>query len=100
LLFDGELRLCGRQILQEEEIVRPSPDLQPFGFSGIHTISPRLLPLMHQEGVFSIIDTYLSLSARGESILAFPANDAYWRDLGRPADLEQANRDIENGVSS
>ena len=95
LLFDGDLRLCGRQILQEQEIVRPSPEPQPFGFSGIHIISPRLLRLTQEEGVFSIIDTYLNLSARGENILAFPANDVYWRDLGRPADLDQAAEDLK-----
>jgi NDP-sugar pyrophosphorylase family protein len=98
LLFDSDLHLCGRQILQEQEIVRPSPRPQPFAFSGIHIISPRLLPLMQQEAAFSIIDTYLNLSARGENIVAFPADDAYWRDLGRPADLVQATQDLANGV--
>jgi NDP-sugar pyrophosphorylase family protein len=49
--------------------------------------------MMQEEGVFSIIDSYLNLSARGENILAFPADDAYWRDLGKPADLAQAARD-------
>jgi len=95
LLFDNDLHLCGRQILQEQEIVRVSPHPQPFAFSGIHIISPRLLTLMQEEGAFSIIDTYLNLSARGENIVAFPADDAYWRDLGRPADLDQATRDYE-----
>lgn len=94
LLFDSDLRLCGRQILQEQEIVRSSPRPQPFAFSGIHIISPRLLSLMQEEVAFSIIDTYLNLSARGENIVGFPANDAYWRDLGRPADLEQAAKDL------
>jgi mannose-1-phosphate guanylyltransferase len=95
LLFDGDLCLSGRQILQEQEIVRSSPHPRPFGFAGIHVISPRLLPLIQEEGVFSIIDTYLNLSARGEYILAFPVDDAYWRDLGRPVDLEQAAKDYE-----
>lgn len=99
LLFDSDLRLCGRQILQEQEIVRPSPHPQPFAFSGIHIISPRLFPLMQEEGAFSIINTYLNLSARGENIVAFPADNAYWRDLGRPADLVQAAHDLESGVS-
>ena len=67
---------------------------QPFAFSGVHIISPRLLRLMEEQGAFSIIDTYLHLSARGEKILAFPADDAYWRDLGRPDDLAQAAQDL------
>ena len=71
---------------------------QALAFSGIHIISPRLLHLMQEEGVFSIIDTYLQLSARGEKFLAFPADDAYWRDLGKPADLAQAADDLKKKV--
>ena len=69
-------------------------------FSGIHVISPRLLTLMKEEGVFSIIDTYLRLAGSGEKIIAFRADDYYWRDLGKPADLQQAARDLEQGVFS
>ena len=121
LLFDSGLRLCGRRVGpgQEPELVRsyltntlregtasavpksvestgaltPEVPLQSFAFSGIHIISPRLLRLMEEQGAFSIIDVYLSLAALGEKILAFPADDAYWRDLGRPSDLEQVARD-------
>ncbi len=75
----------------------PQP-LQPFAFSGIHVISPRLLRLTEEQGAFSIIDVYLRLAARGEKILAFPADDAYWRDLGKPADLAQATRDLQPGT--
>jgi NDP-sugar pyrophosphorylase family protein len=71
----------------------PEVSLQPFAFTGIHIISPRLLRLMPEQGVFSIIDTYLHLCAHGENILAFLTDDAYWRDLGKPADLAQAARD-------
>ncbi|HYL83477.1 MAG TPA: nucleotidyltransferase family protein [Candidatus Angelobacter sp.] len=70
----------------------------PLAFSGIHVISPRLLPLITETGVFSIIDTYLRLAAQGERILAFRADEYYWRDLGRPSDLTQAARDIQQGV--
>ena len=71
----------------------PDVPLQELAFSGIHIISPRLLCLMHEEGAFSIINVYLRLAACGENILAFPADDAYWRDLGKPTDLAQAARD-------
>ena len=69
------------------------------GFSGIHVISPRLLPLMTEEGAFSIIDSYLKLAARGEDILAFRADQYYWRDLGRPDDLSQAAEDMKRGLT-
>jgi mannose-1-phosphate guanylyltransferase len=97
LLFDNDLQLCGRRAGrgQEPEIVRPSPHLQPLAFSGIHLISPRLLPMLNEEGIFSIIPSYLRLSAQGEKILAFRADAYYWRDLGRPADLSRAALDFQ-----
>jgi len=75
----------------------PSP-LQPLAFSGIHMLSPRLLPLLIEEGVFSIIDSYLRLAAQGQKILAFRADNYYWRDLGRPADLAQATADLQQNA--
>ncbi len=100
LLFDRELQLCGRRAGrdQEPEIVRPSLDLQSLAFCGIHVISPRLLRMMTETGVFSIIPTYLRLAAQGEKILAFRADEYYWRDLGKPADLAQAEQDFQNNV--
>jgi NDP-sugar pyrophosphorylase family protein len=74
------------------------PGLQPLAFSGIHLIAPRLLPLLTEEGIFSIIPSYLRLSAHGQKILAFRADNYYWRDLGRPTDLAQAAEDINKGA--
>ena len=64
-------------------------------FSGIHIVSPRLLPALTEQGAFSIIDAYLRLAAQGEKILAFRADEYYWRDLGRPADLTQAALELQ-----
>ena len=69
----------------------------PLAFSGIHVFSPRLLPMLTETGVFSIIDAYLRLAAQGEKVLAFRADEYYWRDLGRPADLAQAAVDFQQG---
>jgi NDP-sugar pyrophosphorylase family protein len=102
LLFDEQLQLCGRRIGREAEpeIVRAAPKTDALAFSGIHVISPRLFTLMKEEGIFSIIDTYLRLAGAGEKIIAFRAGDYYWRDLGKPADLQQAARDLQQGVFS
>jgi mannose-1-phosphate guanylyltransferase len=96
LLFDDKGELSGRRIGrdQEPEIVRPASNLQALAFSGIHLISPRLLAGMTEEGVFSIIATYLRLAGQGEKILAFRANEYYWRDLGKLDDLRQAEQDF------
>jgi NDP-sugar pyrophosphorylase family protein len=72
--------------------------LLPLAFSGIHLISPRLLPLLTEAGPFSIIDSYLRLAAQGHPILAFRADHYYWRDLGRPADLTQATIDLQQNA--
>jgi len=77
LLFDAEGRLCGKSST-------PDPGFQSLGFSGIHVISPRLVSMMPSEEVFSIITCYLDLAARGEKILAFPADEYSWKDMGRP----------------
>ena len=69
-------------------------------FCGIHVISPRMLALMREEGVFSIIDVYLRLAAAGEKIRAFRADEYYWRDLGRVEQLAQAEADVKSGVLS
>lgn len=98
LLFDDQFQLCGRHAAKEDktEIVRHSAQLQPLAFSGIHLISPRLLTMMSEDGVFSIIDTYLRLAGQGEKILAFRADEYYWRDLGKPESLTAAEKEIKN----
>ncbi len=73
LAFDEHLQLRGR-----------GPG---FAFSGIHVISPELLPRLTEEGAFSIIDSYLRLASRGEKILGFRADQYSWRDVGRLQDL-------------
>jgi NDP-sugar pyrophosphorylase family protein len=116
LLFNNDLQLWGRRAGPDAkpELVSstaspssnsplatnhsPLPPSQPFAFSGIHVISPRLLPQLTEEGVFSIIPSYLRLSAQSQKILAFRADQYYWRDLGRPSDLAQAALDLESGL--
>jgi mannose-1-phosphate guanylyltransferase len=100
LLFDDHLQLCGRHAGdgQQDEIVRPSRQVQALAFCGIHVISPRLLRMMTEEGVFSIINSYLRLAGSGERILAFRADEYYWRDLGRPEGVEQAAQDLRQNL--
>ncbi len=92
LLFNEAGELCGRRAGKgaPTEIVRPSAELHALGFCGIHVISPRLLPLLTEEGVFPIVPCYLRMAAAGERILAFRADGYRWRDLGTPEHLAQA----------
>jgi NDP-sugar pyrophosphorylase family protein len=99
LLFDDGIQLCGRRLGRDGkfEVVRPSEHPQAFAFSGIHVISPRLLTMMTEEGEFSIINVYLRLAAQGEKILAFRADEYYWRDLGKPDQITAAAEDWRKG---
>ena len=99
LLFDERGRLCGRQTgANPPEVVRPSQQFNPLAFSGIHILSPQLLSLITEQGVFSIVTTYLRLAAEGHRILAFHADQYYWRDLGKPENVTQATSDSEAGI--
>ncbi len=100
LLFDEQLQLCGWRSGRDQktELVRSSQHVQALAFSGIHVISPRVFAMMTEEGVFSIISSYLHLAAHGENILAFRADEYYWRDLGRPENLMEAAQDLKQKV--
>jgi mannose-1-phosphate guanylyltransferase len=94
LLFDERMQLCGRRVGRdgEPEMVRHA-EVMAFAFTGIHVISPRMMGMMTEDGVFSIIPTYLRLTGAGEKIFGFRADEYYWRDLGKLSELQQAEED-------
>jgi NDP-sugar pyrophosphorylase family protein len=100
LLFGGKGELCGRRFVKDPapEMVRDCPHPEALAFCGVHMISPRLLGMMTEKGVFSIITTYLRLAHTGENIQRFPADQYYWRDLGKPADVAQASEDLQKNL--
>jgi NDP-sugar pyrophosphorylase family protein len=102
LLFDQQLQLCGRRAGRDQapEMVRAAHPTQALAFSGIHVISPRLFKMLTEEGAFSIITSYLRLAGQGESIVAFRADEYYWRDLGRAQNVVQAELDLKHKVFS
>ena len=104
LLFDEHGQLCGRRagprVRQGLNWCGLPRQLQALAFSGIHVISPRIFAKMTEEGAFSIIAAYLRLAAQGEKIIAFRADEYYWRDLGRPENIMQAARDLASGKYS
>ena len=120
LLFDAEGRLQGRGATRQQSGDRAESSAAPtlatktnesrgwgtrvsaepsaLAFSGIHVVSPRIFTKLSEEGAFSIIDAYVRLAKRGEAILGFRADGAYWLDLGRPEKLIEAERDLANGT--
>ena len=97
LLFDegGQLRGRADQCAQSDEA-----GMRALAFAGIHVISPHIFEKIIEEGVFSVVDSYVRLASEGERIIAFRADEYYWRDLGRPENLAQAQRDVESGAVS
>lgn len=102
LLFDENDRLCGRRAGSEGrlEVVRTCKAARAMAFSGVHVISPKLFSLMREDGIFSIITTYLRLAGQGENIRAFRADEYYWRDLGNLENLAHATADAKSQVLS
>lgn len=100
LLFDERNQLCGRRAGRDgnPENVRVCGKTSALAFSGVHMISPRLFPLMSEDGAFSVITTYLRLAGQGESIGAFRADEYYWKDLGKPQNIAQATSDLKAQV--
>lgn len=98
LLFDELQELCGRRSGRNTtpEIYRSAEQTHAWAFSGIHVISSRIFRLMREDGTFSIVDAYLRLAANGEKILAFRADEYYWKDLGRLENVTQAEQDLKN----
>lgn len=104
LLFDERGHLCGRRGGKDGAIEwARAPEARPakadaHAFSGIHVISPRLLDRLTETGAFSIIEAYLRLAGLGEKIVAFPADGYYWRDLGKPENVQKAEADVASGT--
>jgi NDP-sugar pyrophosphorylase family protein len=105
LLFDTNGQLCGRRTNgstdnddSRSELVRPAHDVEPFAFCGVHVISTGIFAKVEREGAFSIIDAYLNLAEREEKIVAFGADEYYWRDLGTPQSVIAAGKEIASGI--
>ena len=111
LLFDSAMRLMGWTNIETGEVRSPYPWLRTatltidehlqvkteasvrlyaFAFSGIHSFSPRLFPLMERfPERFPIIDFYLSVCHRSR-IVGCVKDDLRLLDVGKLDSLEQA----------
>lgn len=91
LIFNSDMVLSGwRNVLTgEEKISRPGNELKDLAFSGIQIIRPEIFPLITENGKFSLIQLYLRL-AKSEDIYGYPDTSDLWMDLGKPAQLIEA----------
>ena len=104
LLFDNAMHLMGWKNIETGEIKSPyeyvrrtglsqhGEPLNMFAFSGIHSFSPCLFPLMDRfPDRFSIIDFYLSVCHRSH-IVGLVKPDLNVLDVGKLDSLEQAEK--------
>ena len=102
LLFDNAMRLMGWTNVETGEIKSPfeyvrrtglsqhGEPLNQFAFSGIHSFSPRLFPLMERfPERFPIIDFYLSVCHRSH-IVGLVKDDLRLLDVGKLDTLAEA----------
>jgi len=92
LIFDEENLLCGWKSLNvNKEVVSRTPQgkSQDLGFCGIHVVSPDIFDKITENGVFSIITSYMRFIGEGERIVAFRADEFSWRDVGKLDELEK-----------
>ena len=108
LLFDHAMHLMGWKNIETGEVKSPyeyvrrtglsqhGEPLNMYAFSGIHSFSPRLFPLMERfPDRFSIIDFYLSVCHRAR-IVGLVKNDLQVLDVGKLDSLKEANDFIES----
>lgn len=94
LLFNPKKELAGWTNIKTGEVKMSRPNekkIMPLAFSGIHVINSTIFNLMKEEGKFSIIDLYLRLAAT-HNIMAFDHTEGFWFDLGKPENIEEADR--------
>ena len=104
LLFDNAMRLMGWKNVETGEVKSPyeyirrtglsqhGEPLNMFAFSGIHSFSPRLFPLMDRfPDRFSIIDFYLSVCHRSH-IVGLVKDDLKVLDVGKLDSLHEAEQ--------
>ena len=103
LLFDDDMRLVGWTNVRTGEVKSPYlPDFDPakyrrYSFCGIHIVSDAVFDKMAAwPDKFSIIDFYLSECAAG-TVRGVLAPDLHLIDIGSPAKLEEAGREVLAG---
>ncbi len=102
-IVDEQNLICGHEDKDNERIRlkhTPRGKTRLLGFCGIHIISPKIFRFIEQTGRFSIIDTYLKLIEQGFTILGFPADEFYWKDIGKLETLEEIHHDLETKAIS
>lgn len=96
LLVDKYQLLCGWKNTKtgEKIVVRYGEKLTEAAFSGIQILNPAIFKLCTKKGKFSLTELYLDLAAEHKIVVY---NDcALWFDLGKPENIEEAEKSLFN----
>jgi NDP-sugar pyrophosphorylase family protein len=91
LLFDRNLNLIGWKNALTGTVRMPVEKevMYEYAFCGIHVIDPELFKLIHQEGVYTIIDVYLDV-IKNQIIKGIEITNTFWTDIGNLQNLKEA----------
>jgi len=73
------------------------PVIEHLVSAGIYLVEPRVLAHLPVDTAIDLPDFVVALAAAGCTLCAY-VHEGYWLDVGRPADYEQACRDVERLV--
>ncbi|MFQ5833399.1 MAG: sugar phosphate nucleotidyltransferase [Candidatus Thorarchaeota archaeon] len=88
--------------IQDDDSVSSIEEKPRFSFlvnSGIYAVSPSVLPLIPNDGIFQMTDLIDVAISKGMNVVGYEFSES-WRDIGRLDDYMKAISDIENGVDS
>jgi NDP-sugar pyrophosphorylase family protein len=95
LMFDENMLLSGWKNFSSGDTIisreAEFADSEPFAFSGIHIVQPEIFDLIAETGKFPIMDLYLRL-AKNHPIKGYLDQSDLWMDLGKPAQLAEAEK--------
>ena len=90
---DRQERICRIRGLPRES----EPGVGKRMFTGIHILEPGIFRFMPGKGSFSIIDTYLEMIRKKETIAGYTMA-GYWIDVGTPDRHHRAQEDLRQGT--
>lgn len=93
VLFDQNGLFVGFQNLSSGSKTQIRPEVESYGFNGIHVISGETLSIMESfPDTFSILDFHLELSKQGLKVTPFDIADTYWIDIGTEEKVRSLNQ--------
>lgn len=93
ILLDQNMQMCGWQNNNtgDKIITRYSENPHPYAYSCVTIYDSKIFDLIEQQGKFSIMDSFLKLSA-DQHVFGFEHSGDKWVDVGRPESVLVAEK--------